>query len=160
MRFILLSLGLAFSLTACNEEDLLRSIVGSAPVPPDGQYESLCQNSKDDSTSSRSFLEIEGGSYMNTFEAYALADCEGPASSSEVTQGSVDFKGIDLGSNVSFLEIQEDGGKAFYAPYLYANERLYFGSQTEDVNNPEDIFSDFVASPIEEALIIYERVVN
>lgn len=159
MRFVVLGLGLVFSLTACNEEDLLRSIVGSAPVPPNGAYESQCKNSENSTESTISIIEINDGNYISTMETFALPDCEGVVASSEVTEGSADFKGIDLGSNVSFVEMDESG-IVVYAPYLFFDNYLYIGAKIQDVNNPEDIFSDFVDSPMENAVIIYTRITN
>lgn len=137
-------LGLLFGFTACNEEDILKSIVGEAEAVPLGTYVSQCIVDTDSATSSIETLILSEGSFTLQINTYSASiDCMGTESIGTPSAAmSIDFSGIDLGDNVSYFT--DANGE--FVPFFSSDGSLALGDPVADLSaGANTAFEDFIA---------------
>lgn len=138
----LMPLVLLLGFTACelNEEDILKSIVGSAKEVPEGTYVSQCVQSEDSLTGSIFTIELGAESYTIKEDTYLDNLC---ASADETgifgLDIAVSLPGPDLGEGFSVFE-NADGKKV---PYFYDGSEFVLGEPQDSLPSGEDDFSGF-----------------
>lgn len=145
------------SLTACNQEDIIKSLLGNPEEPVAGYYESNCRpgkvehGNKNGSEKYRVTLNEDKTRSLNLDIYVSVTDCSGAADSTLSNEGTIEYSGVNLSDGVSFLkDTTSSENIEEYRPYKYDKDQgiLYLGAAASELPaNPGDAFAEFIASP-------------
>jgi hypothetical protein len=128
-------------LTACelNEEELLKSIVGTADEVPEGTYLSQCVLSEDGLTGTKYTVELGADSYTIQEDTFTDNECLVTDSVGTPSDAiAVELPGPNLGDGFSFFTAGE-----LKVPYFYDGTDFVIGEPQERLPNGQDDFSGF-----------------
>lgn len=141
LKYLIPFILLGFTACELNEEELLKSIVGTAEEVPEGTYNSQCVLTEDGLSGSQFTLELSDGSYTVQENIFSDNECT-VLTSSEVPDESItaDLPGPNLGDGFSFFTSGD-----FKVPYYFKDGDFVLGEPQESLPNGEDDFSGFQA---------------
>ncbi len=140
----ILPLFLLLGFTGCDEEEILKSILGDPVAIADGDYATDCIPDGQGGSSITS-LTISGNATSRDIQidVYTSADCTTGETLGTPEQASIELAEYGFGNSVSFLT---EG--ALKLPYhVDAQGALYLGVGVESSGEPIDIFTDFIDDP-------------
>jgi|GEM_PF-2711813 len=140
LKYLIPFILLGFTACELNEEELLKSIVGTAEEVPEGSYLSQCVISEDGLTSS--IFSVELSSEVYTIQEDTYSDTECLISDSTGTPSALmpaELPGPDLGDGFSFFANEDDKK----VPYYYKDGEFVLGEPQESLPSGEDDFSGF-----------------
>ncbi|MGH1469380.1 MAG: hypothetical protein ACRBBP_10995 [Bdellovibrionales bacterium] len=140
----ILPLFLLLGFTGCEEEEILKSILGDPVAIADGDYVTDCIPDGSGGSSITS-LTVSGNATSRDIQVdvYTSADCTTGETLGTPEQASIELAEYGFGNSVSFFT--EGAAKLPY--HVDSEGALYIGVSADSSGEPAEIFADFIDDP-------------